>query len=137
MANKGVFYELQGFVGFKAALQQAADEVKARVSLAMQETAEAVRDHARGSVSVDDGDLRRSIIATSRSGKLDLTWSAGISDDVFASRGGDRVHQRPFIYGAILERGDRTHAAKPFMRPAADVEFARFASRISLTGLVA
>lgn len=137
MAGKGIFYELQGFVGFKAALQQAADEVKQRVSIAMQETAEAVRDHARASVSVDDGDLRRSIIATSRSGALDLTWSVGISDDVFASRGGDRVHQRPFIYGAILERGSRKQPARPFMRPAADVELARFESRIQLTGLVA
>lgn len=137
MAGRGVFFELQGFVGFQAALKHATDEVKQRVSVAMQETAEAVRDEARGRVSVDDGDLRRSIIATKRSGALDLTWSVGISDDVFASRGGDRVHQRPFIYGAILERGSKNQPARPFMRPAADVELARFESRVRLTGLVA
>jgi hypothetical protein len=137
VAGKGVYFELQGFLGFKAALEKAADEVKQRVSVAMEATADAVRDGARARVSVDEGDLRRSIITTPRRGSLDLTWTVGISDDVFASRGGDRVHQRPFIYGAILERGDRTHAGKPFMRPAADVELPRFESRIRLTGLVA
>lgn len=129
-----VVYELQGFVGFKAALESASEEIKKRVSVAMEETALAVRDHAR--TSVEDGDLRRSIITTRRSGSLDLSWSVGISDDVFASRGGDRVHQRPFIYGAILERGSKKQGARAFMRPAADSELSRFESRVHLAGLV-
>lgn len=133
MPAKGVIFELQGFVGFKAALDKAVEDVKARVSQAEEATANAIRDRAQA--SVEDGDLRHSIITSGRSGKLDLTWSVGISDAVYPDRGGDRIHQRPFIYGAILERGSKKQAARPFMRPAADVEIAAFEARLTLTGL--
>lgn len=130
----GVTYELQGLVGFRDALERATNEVRARVSLAMEETANAIQESARA--HVEDGDLRREIITSSRSGRLDLTWSVGIGETVYASRGGDRVHQRPFIYGAILERGSIKQPARPFMRPAADAELDRFQSRVNLAGLV-
>lgn len=132
---RGVVFEIQGLQGFRAALERATDEVRKQVSLAMEETADAVKAAAQS--HVEDGDLRRSIITTPRKGDLDLTWSVGISDAVYASRGGDRVHQRPFIYGAILEHGSKKQAARPFMRPAADTELARFETRLRLTGLVA
>jgi len=134
MAANGVIFQMQGLPGFKAALERAADDVRRRVSLAEEETAEAVR--ARAQASVEDGDLRRSIVTSGRSGPLDLTWSVGISDAVYPSRGGDRVHQRPFIYGAILEKGSKKQSARPFMRPAADTELPKFESRISTTGLL-
>jgi HK97 gp10 family phage protein len=132
MAARGVVFELQGLQGFRAALERATDDVRKQVSQAMEDTAEAVR--ARAQSSVEDGDLRHAIITSGKHGGL--TWRVGISDDVFPSRGGDRVHQRPFIYGAILEHGSRKQAARPFMRPAADVELPRFQSRIQLTGLI-
>lgn len=135
MAGKGVVFEIQGLPGFKAALERATDDIRKRVSLAMEETAEAVK--VRAQESVEDGDLRHSIITSGRRGALDLTWSVGISDAVFSSRGGDRIHQRPFIYGAILERGSKNQSARPFMRPAADVELPRFEARVNLTGLLA
>lgn len=134
MAAKGVIFEMQGLPGFKAALERAVDEVRRKVSLAEEETAEAVKSHAQA--SVEDGDLRRSIVTSDRRGALDLTWSVGISDEVYPGRGGDRVHQRPFIYGAILEKGSRKQSARPFMRPAADTELPKFESRISTTGLL-
>jgi hypothetical protein len=121
-------------VGFKAALERATDDVRKRVSLAMEETAKGVQSAAQAKLK--DGDLRSAVITSKRSGALDLSWSVGISDEVFASRGGDRVHQRPFIYGAILERGSKKQSARPFMRPAADTELSRFESRVNLTGLV-
>ncbi len=141
MASKGVIFEIQGLPGFKLALEQAADEIRRRVSLAEEETALTIVERARASVSVDRGDLRKAIISTPRSGPLDLTWTVGISDDVFPLRTtpgtkANRVHERPFIYGAILERGDHGQSAKPFMRPAADAELPRFESRINLTGLL-
>lgn len=135
MAARGVIFEIQGLAGFKAALERATDDVRKRVSVAMEETASAVKSSAQA--RVEDGDLRRSIITTPRKGELDLSWSVGIGDDVFSNRGGDRVHQRPFIYGAILEHGSVKQAARPFMRPAADTELARFESRLQLTGLTA
>lgn len=139
---KGVVFEIQGLPGFKLALEQATDEIRRRVSLAQEETARAVVERAQATVSVDLGDLRKAIISTPRRGPTDLTWSVGISNEVFPSRikpgtKADRIHERPFIYGAILERGDRGQTAKPFMRPAADAELARFESRINLTGLLA
>lgn len=130
----GVTFELQGLAGFRAALERATDDVRARVSQAMEVTAVAVQEHAQA--SVEDGDLRREIVITPRSGPRDLTWAVGISDAVIPGRGGDRVHQRPFIYGAILERGSVKQPARPFMRPAADVEFERFNQRVNLAGLV-
>ncbi len=141
MAGKGVVFEIQGLPGFKLALEQAADEIKRRVSLAEEETALAVVERAQAGVSVDKGDLRRAIISTPRRGPTDLTWTVGISDEVFPLRSApgvkaDRIHERPFIYGAILERGDHNQTAKPFMRPAADAELSRFESRINLTGLL-
>lgn len=133
MAARGVVFEIQGLAGFKAALERATDDVRKRVSVAMEETAFAVKQAAQA--RVEDGDLRRSIITSGRHGGL--SWRVGIGDDVLPSRGGDRVHQRPFIYGAILEHGSKKQSARPFMRPAADVELSRFEARIILTGLVA
>lgn len=134
MAARGVIFEIQGLPGFKAALERAADQLRANVAAAMQETAVAVRGHARELVDVEEGDLREHIVAEGKN----LNWRVGIDDGVVTTRrqsGRDRIHQRPFIYGAILERGNRNQNAKPFMRPAADAEEARFLARIEQAGL--
>lgn len=138
MAGSGVVFQIQGLPGFKAALERAADDVRRRVSLAEEATANAVQGRAQA--SVEDGDLRRAIITSGRRGPLDLTWSVGISDVVVSSRTplgrkANRVHERPFIYGAILEKGSKRQSARPFMRPAADAELPLFESRVNLTGL--
>lgn len=139
-----VDYQLQGLPGFTAALKQAETEIKRKVSLAEEATAIAVRDHAKANLAdhTDTGDLQREIITTPRSGPVDLSWTVGVSDAVYPSRTpvgskANRVHERPFIYGHILEHGSRKQPARPFMRPAADVELARFDQRILETGLLA
>lgn len=132
---KGVIFTFEGLPGFKDALERATEEIRTKVSKVMEETAYDVRDTARANVlrtTNGDGDLADEIIVTGRR----LSWRVGISDAVLARRGGDRVHQRPFIYGAILERGSRTQPAEPFMRPAADTHLARFQSRLPAIGLV-
>jgi hypothetical protein len=132
-----ILFTFEGLPGFKDALDRAAKDVRAKVSALMEETAYAVRDDARANViaSTDgDGDLAQVIIVVGTKGGT--TWRVGLSDQVFPGRGGDRVHQRPFIYGAILEHGLHDVPAEPFMRPAADSHLARFQSRLSGVGLV-
>lgn len=134
MAVSGVVFEIQGLPGFKAALEKAVDEVRARVSEAMKETAYAVEARAEQNVHQDEGDLKEHIITQGRG----LNWRVGIDDGVVTSRrqsGKDRIHQRPFIYGAILERGSIKQPARPFMRPAADAEEESFIQRINAVGL--
>lgn len=132
---KGVIFTFEGLPGLKDALERASTDIKAKVSALMEETAHNVRDDARGNVlaSTDgDGDLADAIIVSGKG----LSWRVGISDVVVSRRGGDRVHQRPFLYGYILEHGTHDQAAEPFMRPAADSHLARFQSRLSSVGLV-
>jgi hypothetical protein len=131
--RKGVVFAVVGLPGFQDALDRATKEIRAQVSALMEETANDIRDTARAHVSVEDGDLRDQIIVIGKG----LNWGIGISEAVIARRGGDRIHQRPFIYGAILERGSRPgEAARPFMRPAADSHLARFQSRLASIGIV-
>lgn len=131
----GVSFEIQGLPGFRAALERAVDEVRANVGKAMEESAYAIRDDAVAHIEgahTEAGDLRRAIIVEGRK----LSWRVGIAETVVSSRGGDRVHQRPFIYGAILERGSKKQGARAFMRPAADKEESRFQQRVNRAGLV-
>lgn len=127
---QGATFTFEGIPGFRDALERAADDIRAKVSGTMERTAHNVRDTARS--YLDDGDLSSQIIVTGRR----LNWTVGISDAVIPSRGGDRVHQRPFIYGAIRERGTRHQGARPFMRPAADIHLPRFQSELPNIGLV-
>ena len=132
---KGVSFSFEGLPGFKDALDRAAADIRAQVAALMEETAYAVRDDARANVLAStkgDGDLARVIIVLGKG----TNWRVGLSDQVFPGRGGDRVHQRPFIYGAILEHGKRLQSAEPFMRPAADSHLMRFQSRLNGVGLV-
>lgn len=132
---KGVVFTFEGLPGFKDALERAAEEIRLKVGKVMEQTAHDVRDTARSNVertTGGDGDLAEQIIVIGRR----LNWRVGISDAVISSRGGDRVHQRPFIYGAILERGSRHQPAEAFMRPAADSHLARFQDRLPQIGLV-
>lgn len=132
---KGVIFSFEGLPGFKDALERATEDIRRKVSILMEATANDVRDDAQSNVlgtTTGDGDLADAIMVTGRR----LTWRVGISDVVVSRRGGDRVHQRPFIYGHILEHGTHDQPAEPFMRPAADTHLARFQSRLSGIGLV-
>jgi len=129
MAKGRVIFTFEGIPGMKLALEKATEEIRSKVNVLMEQTAYEVRDDARGNVRAStngDGDLADAIIVEGRR----LNWRVGVSDVVVASRGGDRVHQRPFIYGAILERGRIDQGAEPFMRPAADSHLARFQTRL-------
>lgn len=132
---KGVVFTFEGLPGLKDALERATNGVRAKVSKLMEATAYDVQasaqDNVRASTQGDD-DLASAIIVTGAR----LNWRVGVSDVVVSRRGGDRVHQRPFIYGHILEHGNRKQPAEPFMRPAADTHLARFQSRLSAIGLV-
>jgi len=131
----GTTFSFEGLPGFKDALDRAAADIRAQVAALMEETAYAVRDDARANVIAStkgDGDLARAIIVIGKG----TSWRVGLSDQVFPGRGGDRVHQRPFIYGHILEHGKRLQPAEPFMRPAADSHLMRFQSRLNGVGLV-
>lgn len=130
---RGVVFTFEGLPGFKDALERATEEIRTKVSKLMEETAHDVLDTAQANLNTDgEGDLADALMVTGRR----LNWRVGISDVVVARRGGDRIHQRPFIYGAILERGTHDQPAEPFMRPAADTHLARFQSRLSGIGLV-
>jgi len=132
---KGTTFSFEGLPGFKDALDRAAADIRAQVAALMEETAYAVRDDARANElasTAGDGDLARAIIVIGKG----TSWRVGLSDQVFPGRGGDRVHQRPFIYGHILEHGKRLQSAEPFMRPAADSHLMRFQGRLSQIGLV-
>jgi hypothetical protein len=135
VAKKGVTFTFEGLPGFKDALQRATDEIRLKVSRLMEETAYAVQADARGNVrgsTGGDGDLEDAIIVVGSR----LNWRVGVSDVVLSRRGGDRVHQRPFLYGYILEHGTHDQSAEPFMRPAADGHLARFQGRLPQLGLV-
>jgi hypothetical protein len=132
-----VVFAFEGLPGFKDALDRASKDIRQAVSALMEDTAYAVQADARANVRAmtrGDGDLERAIIVVGTKGGTN--WRIGLSDVTIAARGGDRVHQRPFIYGFILEHGSRKQPAEPFMRPAADGHLARFQSRLSSVGVV-
>lgn len=138
MAKAGaVVFSFDGVPGFKDALERASKDVRRQVSALMEETARAVQADARANVRAStrgDGDLERAIIVVGTKGGTN--WRVGLSDATVAGRGGDRVHQRPFIYGFVLEHGSRYQSAEPFMRPAADGHLARFQAKLNGVGLV-
>lgn len=119
--------------GLAAALERAAEPVVRQVVELIDETAYDIRDEARSRIDDDEGDLRREIIVVGKG----MSRTIGISEAVIARRGGDRIHQRPFIYGYVREYGSHKQIADPFMRPAADIHLARFQSRLAgIQGLV-
>lgn len=127
---RGLTVRIDGFLGFRAALEQATEEIRDRVGQIMEETARDIQADARAYVrgsTRGDGDLADQIIVEGKGTR----WAVGVSEAVIPSRGGDRVHQRPFIYGFILEYGSRDYPPEPFMRPAAENHLARFQERLS------
>lgn len=133
--HKGAVFSFNGLPGLKAALDKASEEIRARVGDLMEETAKDIQETARQNVRAStngDGDLEDAITVVG----LGLNWSVGLSDDFLPRRGGDRVHQRPFLYGYILEYGKAHTPQEAFMRPAADTHFARFKARLPQIGLV-
>lgn len=131
----GPTFSFQGLPGFKKALEDASEEIRTRVSETMEKTAYDVQADARANVrgsTGGDGDLENAIIVVG----LGLNWAVGVSDETVTRRGGDRVHQRPYLYGFILEHGKAHTPQEAFMRPAADTHFARFQARLPQIGLV-
>jgi HK97 gp10 family phage protein len=132
---KPITFRFEGLPGFKDALERATNEVRAKVSTLMEDTAADVRDSAQANVRAythGDGDLEDAIVMEGKR----LNWRVGVTDVVVSSRGGDRVHQRPFIYGHILEHGTHDQPAEPFMRPAADEHLPKFQGRLPTIGIV-
>ncbi len=132
MADRVVF-SLEGIPGLEFALERATADVVRQVMSLVDETARDIQAEAKSRIDDEEGDLRDAIIVAGR-GK---TRVVGIAETVVTRRGSNRVHQRPFIYGYILENGSVKQPARAFMRPAADIHLARFQSRLGgIEGLV-
>jgi hypothetical protein len=134
--NSRFTFSFEGIPGFLDALERATAPVRERVRDLMRETAHDVRDTARQNVPQDEGDLADEIIVVEGRGRGGMSFTIGISDAVVTRRGSNRIHQRPFIYGAIIERGSRFNGPEPFMRRSADFHLARFQTRLGQVGLV-
>lgn len=132
MADRVVF-SLEGIPGLTDALERATADVVRQVMDLVDETAHDIQREAQSGIDDDEGDLRDAIVVRGKG----RTRVIGIAETVVTRRGSNRVHQRPFIYGYILEHGTAKQPARAFMRPAADVHLARFQSRLSgIQGLV-
>lgn len=132
MADRVVF-SIEGIPGLTDALERATADVVRQVMGLVDETARDIQAEAKSRIDDHEGDLRDAIIVVGK-GK---TRVIGIAETVVTRRGSNRVHQRPFLYGYVLEHGSVKQPARAFMRPAADIHLARFQSRLSgIEGLV-
>lgn len=124
---KGVDFELTGLVGLKAALQDAADAVRAAVARVNQNTAFAIQNRARANAPRQRGDLINAISVVGKG----LTWRVGLLDVTLASRGGrNSAHLHPSVYGRFIEYGSVNYQRHPFMGPAVDAERGRYDERL-------
>lgn len=128
-----VVFSLEGIPGLTDALERASADVVRQVMDLVDETARDIQAEAKSRIDDDEGDLRDAIIVVGK-GKSRVV---GIAETVVTRRGSNRVHQRPFIYGYVLENGSVKQPARAFMRPAADIHLPRFESRLGgIEGLV-
>jgi HK97 gp10 family phage protein len=82
--------------------------------IAVQETAENIRDEARASAPVQTGALKNSIEARMEGSTAEV--SAGVD------------------YAPFVEYGTSNMAARPFMFPASEIERTRFVTRVEQAG---
>ncbi len=127
MAARGVSFELTGFVGFKAVLEHAADDVRAAVAKVNQETAYAIQARARANAPRDRGDLINSISVVGKG----LTWRVGLADARLPRGGRNSAHLNPAVYGRFIEYGTVNYPRHPFMGPAVDAEQGRYETRLA------
>ena len=114
-----VTMKLEGFEQLQRALAATPAVAKAHAADAVQASAFAIAQRARGRVAVDTGALQRAIVSDARgtSGRVGLR----------AGRDGDRD---PGAYWRMVEFGTVHQPARPFFRPAADEEEPAFIKRM-------
>jgi HK97 gp10 family phage protein len=113
---------LQGFDAVQRAISRAPDLVAALAGNAVQASTFAVAQRARSLVPVSSGDLKAAIEATSTgtSGRVGLVAIGGPLG--------------PMRYWRYVEYGTAHRSARPFFRPAADLESAAFIGRMRAIG---
>lgn len=110
---------LEGFEKTMKALQSAPDVARTHASNAIAASTFAVAQRARSLVPVDTGELKRSI-ESSRPTAKGLTGRVGVSGSAH--------------YWRFVEFGTRYMAARPFFRPAAEMERREFIERMRRIG---
>jgi HK97 gp10 family phage protein len=117
-----VTMRLEGFETLQRALARAPDLVAALSSDAVQASSFAVAQRARALVPVASGDLRAAIESTSSgtNGRVGLVALGGPLG--------------PTRYWRFVEFGTARHPARPFFRPAADIESQLFINRMRAIG---
>lgn len=110
---------LEGFGPFQRALAQAPEVVRTHASSAVASSTFAIAQRARALVPVDTGDLQRSI--TTSTVVRGLTGRIGLSTPDTS-------------YWRYVEFGTRFMPARPFFRPAAEMEREGFIQRMRSIG---
>ena len=102
---------LENFEPIRAAIERVPEDVRDSTSDVVSKTAVGARQRTIAMAPVDTGALRRSITASSR----------GLSG---------RVETPPVYYWRFIEYGTKYIKAKPFIRPAAELEAIDVAERV-------
>lgn len=110
--------KLDGFEATRRAFQRAPDVARVHASSAVAASTFAVAQRARSLVPVDTGTLK-SAIETSRT-VSGLTGTVGVA--------------QPGFYWRFVEFGTQHMAARPFFRPAAEMERSAFIERFRQIG---
>lgn len=110
--------KLDGFEATRRVLERAPDVVRVHASSAVAASTFAVAQRARSLVPVDTGTLKSSI-ETSRT-VSGLSGSVGVASEGF--------------YWPFVEFGTQFVAARPFFRPAAELERSAFVERFRQIG---
>lgn len=121
MATK-VTMQLEGFSALQRALTRVPDQVATLSATAVQVSTFAVAQRARAMVPVASGDLKSAIEGASSgtSGRVGLVALGGPLG--------------PMRYWRFVEFGTARRPARPFFRPAADVESQGFIDRMRAIG---
>lgn len=113
---------LTGFAALQRALVAAPDVVKTHSTTAVAISAYSVAERAKVLVPEDTGTLRRAI--TSNPSRDGLVSNVGLAKSDFEST----------YYWRFIEFGTRYKEARPFFRPAAEMESAIFIQRMRAIG---
>lgn len=118
--------QILGLDGLRRALREVPKIAKQELARMLIHSTSAVYVRAIANAPRERGDLIDAIGETG----VGLKRRVGIKREAISGRGGPRSHQDPAIYAVYQERGTSKQPARPFMRPAADEETARFPGRV-------
>lgn len=117
---------IEGLDGLRRALRAVPKIARKELATMLIHSTSAIYVRALANAPRDRGDLIDAIGETGAG----LRRRVGIKREAITGRGGSRAHQDPAIYAVYQERGTAKQSPRPFMRPAADEETARFPGRV-------